>query len=209
MLLDWELPEAALALRKLKAPLLALYTGDWSEVEDAARQAGFAGCISKPLFRSGLYYGLRRYVQDSAEPLPAQEEPADFTGKRVLLAEDNELNYEIASELLQELGMEVDWAQDGQVCVEKFMQSPPDWYDIVLMDLRMPQMSGFEAARAIRFMSREDAGRIPIIAVSADAFYDDIQRCLDSGMDAHTAKPIDMGEVSRLMSKYLRQRHGQ
>ena len=105
--------------------------------------------------------------------------------------------------------MEVDWAQDGQVCVEKFMQSPPDWYDIVLMDLRMPQMSGFEAARAIRFMSREDAGRIPIIAVSADAFYDDIQRCLDSGMDAHTAKPIDMGEVSRLMSKYLRQRHGQ
>ena len=209
VLLDWELPEAALALRKLKAPLLALYTGDWSEVEDAARQAGFAGCISKPLFRSGLYYGLRRYVQDSAEPLPAQEEPADFTGKRVLLAEDNELNYEIASELLQELGMEVDWAQDGQVCVGKFMQSPPDWYDIVLMDLRMPQMSGFEAARAIRFMSREDAGRIPIIAVSADAFYDDIQRCLDSGMDAHTAKPIDMGEVSRLMSKYLRQRHGQ
>ena len=209
VLLDWDLPEAALTLRKLKVPLLALYTGDWSEVEDAARQAGFAGCVSKPLFRSGLYYGLRRYVQDSAEPAPVQEEPADFTGRRVLLAEDNELNYEIASELLQELGMEVDWAPDGQVCVEKFMQSPPDWYDIVLMDLRMPQMSGFEAARAIRHMSRDDAGRIPIIAVSADAFYDDIQRCLDSGMDAHTAKPIDIGEVSRLMGKYLRQKRGQ
>ena len=123
----------------------------------------------------------------------------------MLLAEDNELNYEIASELLQELGMEVDWAQDGQVCVEKFLQSQPDWYDIVLMDLRMPQMTGFEAARAIRHMSREDAGRIPIIAVSADAFYDDIQRCLDSGMNAHTPKPMDIGEVSRLMSKYLKE----
>ena len=175
-------------------------------MEDAARQAGFAGCISMPLFRSGLYYGLRRYVQEvPVELAPAQEELADFAGKRVLLAEDNELNYEIASELLQELGMEVDWAQDGQVCVEKFLQSQPDWYDIVLMDLRMPQMTGFEAARAIRHMSREDAGRIPIIAVSADAFYDDIQRCLDSGMNAHTPKPMDIGEVSRLMSKYLKE----
>ena len=187
--------------------MLALYTGDWSEVEGAARQAGFAGCINKPLFRSGLYYGLRKYVQDAspAEAAPSQEEPMDFTGRRVLLAEDNELNYEIACELLQELGMEVDWAQDGQVCVEKFLQSQPDWYDIVLMDLRMPQMTGFEAARAIRHMSREDAGRIPIIAVSADAFYDDIQRCLDSGMNAHTPKPMDIGEVSRLMSKYLKE----
>ena len=206
VLLDWELPEAVAPLRQLEVPVLALYTGDWSDVEDAARQAGFAGCISMPLFRSGLYYGLRRYVQEvPVELAPAQEELADFAGKRVLLAEDNELNYEIASELLQELGMEVDWAQDGQVCVEKFLQSQPDWYDIVLMDLRMPQMTGFEAARAIRHMSREDAGRIPIIAVSADAFYDDIQRCLDSGMNAHTPKPMDIGEVSRLMSKYLKE----
>ena len=129
----------------------------------------------------------------------------DFTGRRVLLAEDNELNYEIASELLQEMGMEVDWAENGHVCVDKFQQSAVNWYDIVLMDLRMPMMSGFEAAQAIRRLPRADAEEIPIIAVSADAFYDDIQRCLDSGMNAHTPKPRDIGEVSRLRSKYLKE----
>ncbi len=209
VLLDWEPPEEASVrtLRQLGVPILALYCGDWSEAEDAARAAGIAGCAAKPLFRSALYYSLRQYAADGAplqEPEREQEEQMDFTGRRVLLAEDNELNYEIASELLQEMGMEVDWAENGHVCVDKFQQSAVNWYDIVLMDLRMPLMSGFEAAQAIRHLPRTDAEEIPIIAVSADAFYDDVQRCLACGMNDHTPKPIDMGEISRLMEKYMR-----
>ena len=207
VLLDWEPPEEASVrtLRQLGVPILALYCGDWSEAEDDAQAAGIAGCAAKPLFRSALYYSLRQYAADGI-PLqePEQEEQMDFTGRRVLLAEDNELNYEIASELLQEMGMEVDWAENGHVCVDKFQQSAVNWYDIVLMDLRMPMMSGFEAAQAIRRLPRADAEEIPIIAVSADAFYDDVQRCLACGMNDHTPKPIDMGEISRLMEKYMR-----
>ena len=207
VLLDWEPPEEASVrtLRQLGVPILALYCGDWSEAEDDAQAAGIAGCAAKPLFRSALYYSLRQYAADGI-PLqePEQEEQMDFTGRRVLLAEDNELNYEIASELLQEMGMEVDWAENGHVCVDKFQQSAVNWYDIVLKDLRMPMMSGFEAAQAIRRLPRADAEEIPIIAVSADAFYDDVQRCLACGMNDHTPKPIDMGEISRLMEKYMR-----
>ena len=122
------------------------------------------------------------------------------------MAEDNELNWEIASALLSELGMEIDWAENGLVCTEKFQESPLHWYDGILMDLRMPQMTGFEAAAAIREMDREDASIVPIIAISADAFYDDIKRCLDCGMNAHVPKPLDIQELMVLLDKYLRQR---
>ena len=122
------------------------------------------------------------------------------------MAEDNELNWEIASELFVGLGVELEHAEDGKVCVEMFRASPAGWYDAVLMDLRMPNMNGFEAATAIRGLPREDAGQVPIIAISADAFYDDIQRCLDCGMNAHTPKPIDIREVARLLDQFFRQR---
>ena len=121
------------------------------------------------------------------------------------MAEDNELNWEIANELLADLGMELDWAENGQICVEKFQQSPPYWYDGILMDLRMPKMTGFEAAETIRAMKRDDAGKIPIIAISADAFYDDVKRCLDCGMNAHTPKPIDIRQLAELLEHHFRQ----
>ena len=99
--------------------------------------------------------------------------------------------------------MELDRAENGKICVEKFEHSPEGWYDIILMDLRMPVMTGYEAAAAIRGLARSDAAKVPVIAVSADAFEDDIQKCLDCGMNAHAAKPYDIMELMMLMSRYL------
>ncbi len=215
ILLDWSLKEPGCIhmMEQLRLhlgndiPIIILFDGDWGEVETEARAAGATGCIAKPLFRSSLYYGLRKYAESDTVRQPAreEEEPADFSGRRILIAEDNELNWEIANELLASIGIELDWARDGQICTEKFEQSPLYWYDGVLMDLRMPNMTGVEAAVAIRAMNREDAAKIPIIAISADAFYDDVKRCLDCGMNAHTSKPIDLQELSSLLDKHFRQ----
>ncbi len=127
----------------------------------------------------------------------------DLSGRRILLAEDNELNWEVARELLSDLGVELEWAEDGQICLDKFGKSSEGYYDAILMDIRMPHMTGYEATKAIRGLNHPDALSIPIIAMSADAFSDDIQRCLEFGMNAHIAKPIDIVEVSRLLKRFL------
>ena len=213
VLLDWDPETGVNAIQKFRSrfggtiPLVLLYEGDWGEIEAESRAAGASGFISKPLFRSSLYYGLRPFAGTAPAPLPLPEErPATFNGRRILLAEDNDLNWEIASELLSELGLELDWAENGKLCVEKFAASPAGWYDAILMDLRMPVMTGFEAAEVIRALDRPDAAGIPIIAMSADAFADDVQHCLDSGMNAHTPKPMDVGEVARLLAEHFQQR---
>ena len=127
------------------------------------------------------------------------------SGRHILLAEDNDLNWEIANELLSDLGMELEWAENGRICVDKFENSPVGFYDAILMDLRMPVMTGYEATAAIRKLTRPDSN-IPIIAMTADAFSEDIRRCLDCGMNAHVAKPIDIREVSRLLEKFISER---
>ncbi len=141
------------------------------------------------------------------DTVPAEKESErsiDFTGRRILLAEDNELNWEVAEELLKELGLELFWAQNGRICLDMFLDSQEGYYDAILMDLRMPEMNGYEATEAIRALPRADAG-LPIIAMTADAFSDDIRKCLECGMDAHVAKPIDIRELSHLLEKYIGQ----
>ncbi len=128
---------------------------------------------------------------------------AVLKGKRILLAEDNELNWEVARELLSILELELDWAENGAACVEKFRKSRVGYYDAIIMDVRMPVMDGYEATAAVRGLEREDAG-IPIIAMTADAFSEDIQRCLECGMNDHLAKPIDIQEVAHKLKKYLK-----
>ena len=128
---------------------------------------------------------------------------ADLVGRRILLAEDNELNWEVASAILEEFGFILDWAENGQICVDMFGRSEPGYYDLILMDVRMPVMNGYEATRAIRAMNRTDAD-IPIIAMTADAFSEDIHQCLESGMNAHVAKPLDIKVLMRLIQKYIR-----
>ena len=212
VLLDWEEQEQDVirAARELSAhfgpklPIILLMTGEGDELEEGAKEAGISGFIAKPLFRSGLYYGLRPFVEAKEARQEQEAAPGgDLAGRRLLLAEDNELNWEIASELLREFGLETEWAENGRICVEKFEASEPGWYDAILMDLRMPVMTGFEAADAIRKLPRRDARTVPIIAVSADAFAEDIQKCLAHGMNTHTAKPLDPQKVLALLREYL------
>ncbi len=212
ILLDWKLPgmDGIATAREIRRrcgddlPILLISAYDWSEIEKEARAAGISGFISKPLFKSTLYYGLRKYATPVEEAEIAEEtERTDFSGKRILLAEDNDLNWEIAEALLSDLSLVLERAENGQVCVDKFAQSEPGYYQAVLMDIRMPVMNGYEAAQAIRAMERPDSD-LPIIAMTADAFADDIRRCLDCGMNAHVAKPIDVTEIEKLLKKYLR-----
>ena len=114
---------------------------------------------------------------------------ADLSGHRILVAEDNSLNWEVLHELLTDLGLELEWAENGQICAEMFEKAAEDYYDAILMDVRMPIMTGYEATRAIRSSQKANALTIPIIAMTADAFSGDVQKCLDYGMNAHIQKP--------------------
>ncbi len=214
ILLDWKLPgingiDAAKEIRRQtgeEIPILLISAYDWTDIEEDARTAGINGFICKPLFKSTLYYGLRPYANDpdDKKQTKLKKTTRDFTGKKILLAEDNDLNWEIAETLLSEEGLELDWAENGQVCVEVFQQSDVGYYDAILMDIRMPVMNGYDAAKTIRSLERPDAAEIPIIAMTADAFAEDIQRCLDVGMNAHIAKPIDVHDVLVQLDKYMK-----
>lgn len=209
ILLDWRLPgmdgiETAREIRKqTDIPILLISAYDWNEIEDKAKAAGISGFIAKPLFKSTLYYGLKQVVSGeiSGDSAASDEEVFDLEGRHILLSEDNELNWEIANELLSSMGLVLDHAENGKECVEKFIQSAVGYYDAILMDLRMPVMDGYEAADAIRALDRADAS-IPIIAMTADAFSEDRQRCLAHGMNAHVSKPIDVKEVMELLKKH-------
>ena len=211
ILLDWKLPDmdgiqTARELRKRlgdDVPILLISAYDWTEIEEEARAAGISGFLMKPLFRSTLYYGLKPFMEAEDVQHVEEEKGPEFANKRVLVAEDNELNWEIASELLQDLGLELEWAENGEICTKMFQNSAPGYYHAILMDIRMPVMNGYEATDTIRAMDRPDAS-LPIIAMTADAYSDDIQKCLNHGMNAHVAKPIDIGEVARILKKFMK-----
>lgn len=211
ILLDWMMPgmcglETARQLRRLvgeELPILIISAYDWSDIEEEAREAGAVGFISKPLFKSNLYMELSRFIEG---PMEAEREwepkGIHFENKRVLLAEDNELNMEIAQEILSDVGIEMEWAENGQICTEMFANSPEGYYAAVLMDIRMPVMDGYEACSIIRAMKRKDAG-LPIIAMTADAFSEDMQRSQQAGMNEHVAKPIDIDKLYQVLGRYI------
>lgn len=211
IMLDWKLPgmngiQVAKEIRNTlgdQTPILLISAYDWSDFEQEAREAGVNGFIAKPLFKSTLFHVLSQYMTVKEETKEENKQDTDLVGRRVLVAEDNELNWEIAEELLSELGMELEWAEDGQICFDKFSASSKGYYDAILMDIRMPHMTGYESTRAIRASSHPDALSIPIIAMSADAFQDDVKKCLECGMNAHVAKPIDIVELSRVLKRYM------
>ncbi|MDE5964988.1 MAG: response regulator, partial [Eubacterium sp.] len=175
---------------------------DLSEFETEAKSAGINGFISKPLFKSTLFYGIKKYINIENAKDEKTEDTA-LIGRRILAAEDNNLNWEILNELLSDAGLQLEWAENGQICLEKFLNSEEGYYDAILMDVRMPVMGGYEATRSIRALSRQDAQTIPIIAMTADAFSEDVKRSLDSGMNAHTAKPINLDELLSLLKKFI------
>ncbi len=212
ILLDWKLPgidglETARQIRKNlgdEIPILLISAYDWSDMEKEARAAGISGFISKPLFKSTLYYGLKKYTQnDDSESAAAQQtENVELKGKHILLAEDNDLNWEIAEMLLTDAGIEVERAENGKICVEMLQSSAAGTYDAILMDIRMPVMTGYEATAAIRALDHPDKD-LPIIAMTADAFADDMKKCLACGMNAHVSKPIDMDLLKSVLTKFI------
>ncbi len=214
VILDWKMPgmdglETAKEIRRrigTEIPIIILSAYDWTEVEAQAREAGIQAFIEKPLFRSRLVYALKSVLaQDTGTNKldVAELEEASFDGKRVLLVEDNELNREIADELLTALGVTVEQAEDGKVALEKVEKSPLYYYDLIFMDIQMPVMNGYEASLRIRALDREDVGSIPIVAMSANAFEDDIRETKDAGMNDHVAKPVEVSKLLEALNRWL------
>jgi CheY-like chemotaxis protein len=176
---------------------------DWSDIEQEALAAGVNAFISKPLFKSKLVHVIKEvvglYPQEETQLVTAEYKKRDV---RILLADDVELNLEVALEFLRHLGVEADTALDGKETVDKFAAQPAGFYDMIFMDIHMPVMDGYEATRVIRGMEREDAQTIPIIAVTADAFSDDIQKANDAGMNGHIAKPLSIDALNREIEKW-------
>lgn len=215
VILDWKMPgkcgvETAREIRnKLgnDVPIIILSAYDWSSIEQEAKEAGVNAFIAKPLFKSRLLYVLKTVIepQNQKEISDIDEfGQSDYSGKKVLVVEDNDLNIEIAEELLTYVGIQVEKARDGKQAVDTLSSKPANYYDMVFMDIQMPVMNGYEAARKIRASDREDLKTIPIIAMSADAFSDDIQRAALSGMNDHVAKPIELPKLVAALEKWIK-----
>lgn len=211
-IIDWRLPdlggvEVARQIRAIvgdSAPILIMTAYDWANIEDEARAAGVNAFCSKPMFMSDLQATLSKAIGQQVkipEEAEALAETADFTGKRVLLVEDNELNREIANEILSQAGFKVETAEDGSIAVEMVEKSEPGYYDLILMDIQMPIMNGYEATRAIRSLGNKELASVVIIAMTANAFEEDKKAALDAGMNDHIAKPIDVEVLFEVLGK--------
>ena len=186
------------------APIIILTAYDWTDIEEEARDAGVTAFCSKPIFMSELRNVLAKPFL--VEKPAIDEEPAaiDFTGKRILLAEDNEMNQLIAVAILEQVGFTIDIAANGAEAVEKMELAPAGFYDVILMDIQMPQMDGYEASRRIRAMEDSAKASIPIIAVTANAFEEDRKIAIEAGMNGHLAKPYDINAIMQTLSALLK-----
>ncbi|MGN0996145.1 MAG: response regulator [Candidatus Ventricola sp.] len=210
-IIDWLMPdmngvETVRRIRKVigdTTPIIILTAYDWSDIEQEAREAGVTAFVTKPLFMSELREVLTRPVRQERR-IEEPSAPADFTGKRILLVEDNELNQEIAVEILREAGFVVDVADDGIVAVEKMASAASDCYDLILMDVQMPRMNGYIATREIRTLSDNRKANIPIIAMTANAFDEDKHLAYEAGMNGFVAKPIDIDALLRTLTDVLK-----
>ncbi len=214
VILDWKMPDMD-GLETVKAirskldedvPIIVISAYDYSDIEDEFLQAGANAFITKPLFKSKMLHVLQMFCAsgkmggvDAVE----EKESCGLRGKRVLLVEDNELNREIAVELLQMQELAVDTVENGRRAVDVFEASAPGDYDAILMDIQMPVMNGYDATVAIRSLNRVDAGRIPIIALTANAFAADVGKARNVGMNDHIPKPIDMGRLVDVLKRWI------
>ena len=211
-ILDWLMPdqngiETARRIRKVigdSTPIIILTAYDWSDVEEEAKEAGVTAFCSKPLFMSELRSVLAKPFRSGVEDADAEKGAPDFSGKRILLAEDNEMNQIIAVAILEEVGFAVEIAVDGTEAVEKMEKAPAGYYDIILMDIQMPQMDGYTAAKRIRALEDPAKAGIPIVAVTANAFEEDRKTAMEAGMNGHLAKPYDVGEIMRTLKEILK-----
>ena len=214
VILDWKMPEmdGIATARRIRecvgedVTIIILTSFDFSEIEEEARAAGVNAFMAKPLFRSRLTATLRQFTSGKKEK-NARNYLEDFAkenyaGKRILLVEDNALNREIATEIIGMTGVTIDIAENGKIAVEKVMEAPEKWYDLIFMDIQMPIMNGYEATAAIRALAGS-RGKVPIIAMTANAFAEDVQLAKNTGMNEHIAKPLDLNKLNDVLKQWL------
>lgn len=215
VILDWKMPgkdglTTAKEIRRMVGkhiPIVILSAYDWTDIEAEATEAGVDAFVSKPMFKSKLIrvllnvlgHGGEEQTSNALETFVQQ----DFSGKRVLLVEDNEINIEVAEELLNIVGIQVEKAMNGRLAVERMLETEPGYYDLIFMDIQMPVMNGYEASKAIRASDRDDLTHIPIVAMTADAFSDDIRKSKDAGMNDHISKPVDVEKLEEVLHRWI------
>ena len=200
VILDWKMPDidGLETIRRIRAeagagtPILLISAYDWSDIEDMAKEAGANGFVNKPLFRSKLYDKINALLGTEAKSVEPENDYSDLQGLNILIAEDNDVNWEIISAMLGMFGITTERAENGCVCVDKVKQAAKGSYTLVFMDIQMPEMNGLEATRCIRALDDPWASSIPIIAMTADAFSENVTECMNAGMNGHIAKPIDI-----------------
>jgi two-component system sensor histidine kinase/response regulator len=210
ILIDWKMPdmdgiETTREIRRVVGPdvtIIIITAYDWESIEVEAKAAGANMLISKPLLKSTLVSAFQRAKNQSEYELP-EEANFDFTGRRVLVVEDNQINAEIAKNLLESRHCTVELAPNGLKAMELYIQNPAGYYDAVLMDIRMPLMDGLQATINIRHWSKEDAKTIPIIAMTANAFDEDVEKSRAAGMNAHLSKPIEPNNLYAVLERLI------
>ena len=214
VILDWKMPEmdGIATARRIRecvgenVTIIILTSFDFSEIEEEARAAGVNAFMAKPLFRSRLTATLRQFTsgkkEENARNYLEDFAKENYAGKRILLVEDNELNREIATEIIGMTGVTIDSAENGKIAVEKVMEAPEKWYDLIFMDIQMPIMNGYEATAAIRALAGS-RGKVPIIAMTANAFAEDVQLAKNTGMNEHIAKPLDLNKLNDVLKRWL------
>ena len=214
VILDWKMPEmdGIATARKIRervgedVTIIILTSFDFSEIEEEARAAGVNAFMAKPLFRSRLTATLRQFTsgkkEENARNYLEDFAKENYAGKRILLVEDNELNREIATEIIGMTGVTIDSAENGKIAIEKVMEAPEKWYDLIFMDIQMPIMNGYEATAAIRALAGS-RGKVPIIAMTANAFAEDVQLAKNTGMNEHIAKPLDLNKLNDVLKQWL------
>ena len=211
VLLDWKMPdmdgiEVAKEIRKLyssETTIIILTSFNWDEIMDEALHIGVDSFLAKPLFASNVIGEFERIARRNNMALFREKKRSDLNGKHILLAEDVEINAEIMKKILEFKGAITDHAANGKICLDMFAKSETGFYDAVLMDVRMPEMDGLEAASEIRKLERPDAKIVPIIALTANAFDEDVQRSLQVGMNAHLSKPVENERLYRTLEELI------
>ena len=187
-----------------EVPIIIMTAYDWADIEDEAKEAGVTAFCNKPLFMSDLRMTLAEPFRKDEKKTETAPGKADFTGRKILLAEDNEMNRMIAEAILTNFGFEVEKAEDGQIAVQKMTDAPAGTYDVILMDIQMPNMDGYEATKRIRTLDDKNKADIPIIAVTANAFEEDRKLALKAGMNGHLAKPYDVPSMIKTISELIK-----
>ncbi len=200
IIVDWKMPEidGIDTIKRIRTeigantPILLISAYDWSDIEDKAKEAGASGFVSKPLFRSTLYDKINDLMGKESRSVEPEDDYSDLQGLNILVAEDNDINWEIISAMLEMFGITSERAENGRVCVDMISKAEAGSYALIFMDVQMPEMNGLDATRAIRKLPDPAAASIPIVAMTADAFSENITECLNAGMNGHIAKPVDV-----------------